>query len=128
MVAAAAAAETARPAVHGTTRGRLGLPDGRRRSGDEQHRAVDERSGDRLAGAAQDARVGLARHAHALGGGLLIEKLAIGEPDGLELIRLEGDDGEAGDGSPDGTQSPAGVVTADAAGDSRPRHVMSICS
>ena len=58
---------------------------------DHQQLPLDQAGGDGTSSTREDARVGLSRYGHLLGGRLLIETLEVGEPDGLEFIEADTD-------------------------------------
>jgi len=89
---------------------------------DEQKATLDERHADRVSGSRQDPRVRLARHAHSLGGCILIQPLDIGQADGFEAVLADAHRVHPPDRGTGRAKSPALDRATHAAGKRRARH------
>jgi PAS domain S-box-containing protein len=89
---------------------------------DEEDLAVEQALGHRLARAGENAREGLARDAHALRRGILIQEFAVHEPNRFQLVEADGDDRLVARGAADGPETAAVEPAADAAGQGWSRH------
>jgi hypothetical protein len=119
--AVAGSAVPACAVVNGALGRRDGIFDHRSRL-DQEHPAIDETRGHGVPGAREDARVGLARHPHALGCRILVEPLEIAKADGLEFVEADHHRVGPARGPADGTKAPARQAAADTTGDQRTRH------
>lgn len=96
---------------------------------DHQHLALDKAGGDGVSSTREDTGVGLSRHGHPLGSGVLIETFEVGEADGLELVESDADCLGLPYGASNRPEATPIQLVADATRNDRTRHALeSICS
>jgi hypothetical protein len=95
---------------------------------DPQHFLFNEAPGDGHPSSRQDARVGLPRNSHLLGGCVLIEALDVGESDRFKRVQRDRDRVGLARGPPDRAKSSGCQPAANAAWNQGRWHNESICS
>lgn len=96
---------------------------------DNQHPAINQARGDRMSSPREDPGIGLSRHSHAFGRGVLIEPGQVRETNCLEFVQADGDRVTLAREASDRSEAPTLQLAADAARENRAGHaVQSICS